>query len=1420
MDKKSIYDEKKNTLFIREALLNGTWFSEFGMIQSILLEKYDIKIIVDMRECFFISPTPFLSLLLTLKKIYHENNCLLEIMLPSDDTLEKKKFLNYCAREGFINIINEISEIKYDISKMNSYNVIGNENFENIYKACIMELDQNVNRIKEIVDKIIDEINDNNLNINKGSKLYLIITIRNILQELIDNVDRHAYNKGKKFFALYIRMRYSTNSTIRIGKENNLYGNLKTTTKPDEIYVHKGIEIYFQDIGKGIIKSYEEKGVFYPNRPLREIVKDAFFKENFEDRKNNTPVNGLAFLRKIIEEKNNFFCVYNQEEGTGNFGINDMKLNMNNIHMSDLGSEESILGIKGQIYNFTLFDRECFKIKKVRQETLEELLEIYSRSFSNIKMEAIDLREEIKPFHINGLQGEVIIFVPEYLTKNLIISTLENVFMNSDGIRRLIIADIEDEELVLFEFALKNLPSSRIDNKNFLSELYVVTTSLRVICFKIKDVGLKLVQSPITFLEFNNKFNYLYKMKIYESKHLAKILEENAVGKYVLTKGIIEWTKNDVIDGFINFDMMVSNDFCFDLLQRNLKRFLPIVGKKRLYAIDSVAERVVGTVNMFTDEELNERFGVGSIVVSGLTLQSSDYRGNTIHFFSRSKKTRRAALFFDPIYLYKSAEEKKEYIRIGKTSRIRLKGTEKKKRCSNSYLEEKEIYKILHQFAYSAVLCGHLCFENRHDLLSINLNAIMYDKNTGLHTFIEKTIKYSLGHYYTEKLKEDVFFDILKDACLIVYPYNQLTSSILKMCNVTQKYSRYIVGLSPTNITHQGENLEYSECFTEYIKEILEEFKNVHKNGQLKVIIFDTLSYSGKTKQEIYEYINSIEEVKPYYVSIIDAKVNHYTKRTNNLNYMNLNIPLLGNSETCKICMVLNKLSSLKDNIIDANILASIDNMEKIWKVRDIRNYKEIIKLSNFDRVYANSIITYNLEAKYNEADLYFVNALPLYIFITNRIKLENDYSPIEFVIDNLKKIIGNDSLSYIISLFLLEYGENVYHSLVVKAINLLLEYLKNSVDLNIRQFVVLALLSISDEKLIENVFGFINNDETSIQLRYEGQIVLLYCLNKKCIEKSNTNIMFLYNKMKSGNNRLDLYKQFHCQLKNTNGNVHNSPLKSLINGQANIDNRRLTLASLSLLEESLKCSELAFDILYEEGRDSEYENNITEEVDISFVRENCLDNIRQIKSEISKMNNAEYIKEKLIKVFNAGEEIHKRLFAPFVITVNSENRNLKSIVTLLSERVEIYNRAIENDGETFPIVFDESYDSKINVSSNIVTIYYIWNNMLVREIDYVLDNVGKFAKESQTAVVEGQKVSGEIKIKITSSEFIINIFNNTTESIEDIEKKAKQRYQKEVLNLLGVKFEYCKNEQENVFFSSDAVITKIIVPNIQNVKE
>ena len=164
-----------------------------------------------------------------------------------------------------------------------------------------MNMDESVIEIEEHVNELLHEINENNLNIDKEQKLYVVVALRNILQELIDNVNRHAYDNEKKYYAIYIRMRYANDTTKKEGNRNNEYGG-RNRTKPIEVYVHTAIEIYFQDIGKGIVKSQAEKDRKYDKRPLREIVKVIFFREDFEERIDNTSINGLAFLRKILQE--------------------------------------------------------------------------------------------------------------------------------------------------------------------------------------------------------------------------------------------------------------------------------------------------------------------------------------------------------------------------------------------------------------------------------------------------------------------------------------------------------------------------------------------------------------------------------------------------------------------------------------------------------------------------------------------------------------------------------------------------------------------------------------------------------------------------------------------------------------------------------------------------------------------------------------------------------------------------------------------------------------------------------------------------------------------------------------------------------------------------------------------------------------
>lgn len=1402
-----------NKLVIEGFFYNNVWFETFGEIQNNMFQTKDAEIIVDMSECVFASPTPFLSLLLSLKKVKEENRCQINILLPNGETDDKKKFLNYCAREGFLAIINDISNIKYNASEYNNYNVIGTENYENILTARIMNIAGK--NIEEVVNTLISEINESNLNVNKNQKLYMVVAIRNILQELIDNVEKHAYYTDKKYFALYIRIRNNTRTNKRIGNENNLYSKTGPTTKPDEVYVHKAIEVYFQDVGKGIINSYKEKGIDYKNRPLRELVKKVFFTETFEERTDNTSITGLAFLRKILEEKNNYFTVYNQFEGTGAFGVADRKININNINIKDLNTELQN-GIVGQIYNFTIFDRE--NKQDIYNETYEGLLGIYQEKYKPINNFVIDLRksEDIK----NENKSEVVLFMPPYITKNVILGKLRNVFKSVTGIETLIISDVKDEELVLYDFTLESLyvSSFKMDDSITISikKIFIVTNSLKVTKFIVK--GSKLARGKTKFKHFNETYNYLFRIKEYESKTLAELLESNPVGKYILTKGYIEWTGNQVIKGFLNFDMLAANDIYFNLLQRNLERIMPLIGYKKLYAIDSTVERLVSAVNCFRESNNGESFGVGSVFVSGMTLQSSDYKGNTIHFFNRGRGERKPALFFDPVYLYEQKKESDKeitHVRIGKSSRIRRKDYKEPSRNTNSFLNEKELYKILHQYAYSSVLCGHLYFEKRHDLLSINLNAIMYDETTRLKEYVEGIIDYSLGHYINKSLEHSDYFDSLRNTCLILYPYNQFTSSILGQCNIDEKYLKYIIGLTPTNITSSGEDLEYSECFTEYITEIIEEFKRNNTKEKLKVVIFDTLSYSGRTKQEIYEYVNSIDDVEPCFVSIIDAKVNHYPKKNNTLNYMNINIPLLGRSDTCKLCLALKKMEIFKDSIIDASILATIENIQETWAVRDIRNYKEIIKLCNFERVYANKIKACNMDIECLDDDLYFVNALPLYLFITNRIKIENDFASIEFLIENFVEIIGKDSMAYILSLFLLEYGDIMYHTLLSKTCKFLIEYMRDSKEVGLKQLSAIVIMSLDDDKAEKIIVKYIQECKENMQIGNEAQMVFMYFLNREKEIHNNEKMTFLYNKMKSGNNRLDLYKQFHCQLKNTNGNIHNSPLMSLVEEQGRIENKRLTLASLTLLEHSINCTELSFDILYEEGNSS---ISSAQDEEVSKIRDKCLTNIAEIKEDIINDKELDSIKNKLEIIFNAGQNLHKRLFAPHIINKNNENREIVPIEILLAKRIDYYNK--NRKSGYLPIAFNETYKSPKNISNNIAAIYYIWNNMLVKEIDYLLDNVGKYADKEKIIEIDGDRVAGEVKVNIEQSFFEICIYNNTNDTVENIQKKAKQRYQKEVLKLLGIKILYEENGDKNEKFESNAIITRIIIPNIQSRKE
>ena len=390
-------DNQTYILRIKDKYFNNCWFVHFGSIQQQLLMLKNKTIIIDMKKCSFISPTPFLSLLLTLKKC-KLNGCELLFQFSSEYENAQDNFYLYCKENGFYQIIEELSA--QGMKEIQHSNVEWKEhaNYEKLIEAQILDLSEEKKSIEDIVNSILSKINEEKIQLKNKNKNYFMVVLRNVLTELLDNVKTHAYeNEENKLCAVYIRTRRTNNKTIYIGKINNKYN--AETVKPAEIYLQNAVEIYFQDLGQGMVASLEKKGKIQKSkRPLREAIQKTFYSNSNKARSSNTAVTGLQFLGELMADRNEFISIYDQYEGVGTFTTEKLqrkerKLNTNKVCLSDIGGEYKAL--KGLIYNFTLFNRDI--LNKVEYfEHKEEVWKIYSQGYQNLKFDVVNYRDDFK----------------------------------------------------------------------------------------------------------------------------------------------------------------------------------------------------------------------------------------------------------------------------------------------------------------------------------------------------------------------------------------------------------------------------------------------------------------------------------------------------------------------------------------------------------------------------------------------------------------------------------------------------------------------------------------------------------------------------------------------------------------------------------------------------------------------------------------------------------------------------------------------------------------------------------------------------------------------------------------------------------------------------------------------------------------
>lgn len=1383
---------------------DNQWYLYFGNIQDEIF-KYSFNILViNFINCKHCSKNFMLSLCLTLSI---KNVDFIELFVNG----KKKEKITYSlkSQNEFFNSLNNILESTINV---NSRPILSN---------TICDLNEIID-ISKYIEEIICQLNNMDTIFNDSQhEEEFKLKLQNILFELMDNSKKYAYD-NVSFCPVAFSVELKAMDISKWESENMI--NQKSLAK--EVFITPKIVVYYQDLGKGIIQSYKRNYNVKTSskRPLKEIARRIYFYSSINNRKNgNTDICGLQYLGKILEDKSNYMSIFSEGECVGTYLIN----REDNLHsafiLSDYDLNKSLMGL---IYNFYIdIDHEDVnyykEINNIEADGYEitnlcsnKKMKINIRDFRNIiasnksgKLSNVSINgESIIDTKINTL----FVFLGHIISKQSIISCLKKSV--DTNIETVIICDIINSDLKLLEFSLNNSFTNIIGNN--IKKIYIVSKTLKLIEFNVLGKKFTLIHNS-DFRIFDKKYNYISSIKYYESFVLTELQKNNPFGKYMITNGKIIWNKNIELKGYINFDILTSSPSIFNFLKDNLIRTISLLNFPKLIPLDNMVARLADEVNSEYNLVDSEKvLYLGSVYVSGTTYNSNSKNNEeTLHFFNRNKDEKMMSVFISPEKTLSKGVSLETYKRIGKSYKIINVKNLNKKIEGRCYLDKKSTYQLFDSNSFNPYILNHTSFYGNHYLLNINLMGIYNNKTTRLYEFISKFINSSLNHYseYNQITINSSFFKEFEKCCGIVYISHHFIDKIIEdQIMQNSELSKYIIGLNHINLFRYDQSLEFSNIYSNYIIDLIKNFKKNNPNDEIKFVIFDTLINSGRTRKEIKLYLQSLGVQRIVFVSIVDSQEQRYDKSINNYSFMNIPFPKIGSNSSCPICESIETQKIFLQNIISPKLHNHLKDICSNIRCKDLIVSRSLIDNFEINNIKSKDIILEDSQY-YVQHDIEINKVITLYSFISEQIRQLNDFWIFDSFLENNFKDLNNEAAALILVLFILDFYKQSYVKLREKVTILLLEKLSNVKNDYIESICYLILSRYREDTI---------NAVEKIEYKKFGRsntlnLLFLYLFYYPKYDKNNyirNNDMklsiLLENSIVGGNSKVDSYKQLHCQLINVNGEIHNSPLKNLIDfnfSKSQIDYYiKSGVSALELLRNSLNTDTIRFDALYSNSEYSpeNYKKLINEIEEIL-----CIDNY---------IINDEF-KNKVKRIFDEALKIHSFLFLP--LGIFNQTKPETTIINKLINIVNDYNKSHKNCMVKF--VSDYEYP-KSKYDSN--ELYYLFNNMLIDEIKYCLDNVRKYCSDGispneqfvgSSKNYNKKKYRGIMGIDIKEERIMVDIVNSIDKPIRDV--NLKLRYEKEELKNIGITIEKVNSEcsKYSECFSGESFVTRITIPNI-----
>ncbi|PKO28659.1 MAG: hypothetical protein CVU32_00175 [Betaproteobacteria bacterium HGW-Betaproteobacteria-5] len=985
------------------------------------------RVIFDFTKCCWIDPLPLMSLLLEIANA-RNLGITVEVRLPEPDGGPKptevgpyqgspNRLLWFLNEEGFLDCLDSLADdglVYLPKAGREAYRTLRvTPSYEDA--RCIpvtlfdvpVESDDgtfaqdSVERLLRGVDTKLDA------KVAPQTRERLTYKLRVVLQEALHNAQEHAYESGTSPCLLAIYVRY------RVGGIGLDSGGRKVFDKhaqeeraqcpgldPEWLATRPGcLEVFVLDRGMGMVKSFE-----LGKRPLTETYKfNQVMKETFLDGRSrkserHTAYGGLHLLHNLLSDTTDF--IRGLEEGTWfasaapiiRVGKQTHTLTANQVRMRGLAMHFR-LGWRAET---DYGDKWATFSQGKDSEVWPELMLHEDESASSFawfeQQTVIDERFGDENVTSNK-SGWILWLVRQHRMKADILAYLERIVAPlAPEQATLIIADIPSYEAETYAAALAEYRTGHENpwprkfahiilstNRWRFAALDYETKStrhgfskLRENFSKWKGASPKIDPKPKNFrlaivrwLKWHDS-NLLWKEI---SKRGSMFIPEN------VTWGTGEDGQNRIISGYLDFPRTASNPLCADIYRASLARVLGVLppNQVRMCPLDLLTMTVLRDIHTTEIYEPAStlpptQLAVGSILVSGATLDASVAQGLDLHFFvhrsSPLRGTKNSLLFWLPPVEIKAGAPR--LARIGKTATIAPEGWksfEVPRFDANKELiggrGPRETYEDWQGSNPVIVKAGHWSYQGHHDFLTINIagavEAAFLEKND-LARFLVQRILPFIG-INSEHLKENcrrLLDPDQPESCnqllpaeygLLVYRSHPSTESVIRRLLETltkegrELASQRIFPILPVRMRWSGSTLLIPPLVRQEIRAA------INPKGQPRaVLVFDDAAITGRTLHDLRAALSTIG-AREVTTMVIANRLRQPSDGDGSMRlqyYWRLDVPVIGRDGNCPLCHAID----LAKEFIGALASEDAKNEVKLW----MQEWENVSAIDNWNR--------------------------------------------------------------------------------------------------------------------------------------------------------------------------------------------------------------------------------------------------------------------------------------------------------------------------------------------------------------------------------------------------------------------------------------------------------------------------------------